>query len=124
MTAPLNSAPRADIVLKANTARTVPFVFKDESGQAIDYTGSTFKLEVKARDANNEPTGSVLLTLATGSGIAGDVSLGEFEPTFPAAASSGLPAGQYIYDVLRLESAVAVEPVMVGLIDVEEGITT
>lgn len=117
------AATRIDFKTKANTASVFELRIEDGNGQSIDYTGSTFQLDVKARDDNGLPTGSVLLSLATGSGIGGDVAQGEISVTFPAQADTGLPPGAYIYDCLRLDTGVPVECVFVGDIDVEEGIT-
>lgn len=117
---------RIDLQFADNAPATFMFEFTDANGQEIDYTGSTFKLQVKARDSSNAPTGSALLTLETGDGIAGDLSLGEFQPTFPKYVESpldGLPAGDYVYDLLRLTSGDPVERVAWGLIDVETGVT-
>lgn len=125
MSSLLDTAPRADLVVPTDSPRAFPFVFKDENGNAIDYTGSTFSLVVKARDANDNPTGSALLTLTTGSGIAGTLSSGEFQPTFPksSAWTTASPAGAYIYEVLRLVSSVVIEPMMVGKLDVVTGLS-
>lgn len=119
--------PRLDLTINPNTVNSFAFLWKDQNGVAIDYTGATFKLQVKARDTNDAPIGSVLLTLATGSGISGTVSDGEFNIDFPKyvlSPAAGLPVGSYVFDVLRLESAVAVEPVCWGLLDVVVGVTT
>lgn len=117
--------PQADFTLDPNTKNPFALVMEDANGSPIDYTGSTFLLEVKARDANDAPTGSVLLSLETGSGIEGDVEDGEIEIEFPlyvASPLAGLPAGSYIYTCLRLESGIAVEPAFWGFIDVEAGV--
>lgn len=125
MSSLLDTAPRIDLVLPTDSPRTFAWTFTDENGLAIDYTGSTFDLKIKARDANNNPTGSVLHTLTTGSGIAGTLSAGEFNPTFPEAGSwsTPSPAGAYIYEARRLVAATPVEPMLVGLIDVETGLS-
>jgi hypothetical protein len=118
------AAPRIDWKLKTNAPNPFAYTWRDENGQVIDYGDSTFKLQVKERDGAGNPTGSVLLTLQTGLGIGGDHSLGEFQPVFPSEDNSGLPAGQYIFDCIRLVSGIPVETVLVGNIDVEEGITS
>lgn len=113
--------------LNPNTANPFARLWVDGNRNPIDFTGSTFKLEVKARDANGDPTGSVLLSLETGSGISGAVADGEFDVIFPKYVESplaGLPVGDYVYDVLRLVSGVAVEPMCWGFIDVDEAVTT
>lgn len=119
--------PRIDLQFSSNAPFTRTFIIEDANGAAADLTGSTFKLQVKARDANDAPTGSVLLTLTTGSGIAGTVASGEIEPTFPLYVVSplaGLPPGDYVYDCLRLVSGVIVERVLWGLIDTDVGVTS
>lgn len=125
MTTLLEASTRSDLIIPSDTARTLSFVFVDENDNAIDYTGSTFSLVIKARDANDNPTGSALHTLTTGSGIAGDVSLGEFQPTFPKSSAWSTPsvAGAYIYEVLRLVAAAPIEPVLVGKIDIVTGLS-
>jgi hypothetical protein len=115
---------RIDFQFAQNAPATFLLEFTDSNGQAIDFTGSTFKIQVKARDASDAPTGSSLLTLTTGSGIDGDLAEGEVQPTFPKESLSGLPAGEYIYDCLRLESSVVKERLFWGLIDVASGVTS
>jgi hypothetical protein len=119
----LKSAPRVDIVLNAESANTVAFLFKsNNTNQPIDCTGSTFDQKVSAADADRQPTGSVLLALQTGDGIAGDVSAGEFQPTFPAQDDSGLPPGTYLYQVRRLLDGSPIKTMQVGIIEVTGGI--
>lgn len=117
-------AAEVDIAYSHNAPFTANLVMTDENGMAYDFTGSTFKLEVKAADANGNPTGSVLLTLSTGSGIGGTLASGEVQPTFPAQASSGLAPGSYVYDCVREVSSVIVDRVFYGSITVTTGITT
>lgn len=119
----LDAAARVDLIMASDSATTVQLNFEDSDGASIDFTGSTFSLVVKARDANNAPTGSAVLTLTTGSGIAGTVASGEVIPTFPKAASSGLAVGSYIYEIRRLVAAASIEVVAVGLIDVVAGLS-
>jgi hypothetical protein len=118
----LDAASRADLVINTKAGRAFPFVFEDENGDAVDFTGSTFRLQVKAWNGN-AATGSALLTLTTGDGIEGDVADGECQPVFPPAADEGLAVGQYVYDIMRLESGEPVETVQVGLIDAVDGVT-
>lgn len=125
MSSLLDIATRIDLIVPTDSPRTFYWQRGDENGTNYDFTGSTFSLSIKARNANDEPTGSILHTLTTGSGIAGDVSIGEFQPTIPksSAWSTPSPAGDYIYEVLRLVSGVAVEPFQVGILDVEQGLS-
>lgn len=116
--------PRIDLILDPKSDNTFDHVFEDEAGQSQDFTGSTFKLQVKARTVNDDPTGSVVLTLATGSGISGTPANGEVFLTFPDAADSGLSAGEYIYTCIRLVSGVAVESLFWGHIHVNVGIAS
>jgi hypothetical protein len=121
------AGPRIDLVLDPNTDNPFLFDFVDESGVAINFTGSTFKLQAKAVTGADEPTGSALLTLATGSGISGTLSQGQFNPTFPkyvASPLAGLPVGRYVYTCLRLESAAPVEPFCWGFLDVNAGVAS
>lgn len=123
MSSIVDAAIRADLVLATDSPYTIAFVFEDENGTAVDFTGSTFDLVVKARDASNNPTGSALLTLSTGGGIAGTLSLGQFQPTFPKQSAGGLAAGAYVYEARRLVAAVPLEVVLVGTIDVVPGLS-
>ena len=120
----MGAGPRIDFTLNPNTANPFYYTWVDGNDTPINYTGFTFKLQVKARDSNDEPTGAVLLTLETGSGIAGTLANGEFTLTFPASSAGGLVAGSYIYDCLRISGGGGVEPMLWGLIDVPAGITT
>lgn len=116
----MGAGTRIDFTLDPNTANPFSYVWVDENDRPIDYSGSTFKLQAKARNANGMPTGTVLLTLATGSGISGALADGEFDLEFPSVG--GLAQGSYIYTCLRLVAGVAVEPMCWGNIDVEAGI--
>lgn len=117
-----SAGPRIDFKLDPNTANPFLFTFTDEAGQAIDFTNSSFKLQAQAVDSKDDVTGSVLLTLSTGSGISGTLANGEFNVTFPK--TGGLPAGRYAYTCLRISGGVAVEPHCWGFIDVGPGIAS
>lgn len=103
-----------------NAPFTCVFVSKGSNGAAHNFTGSTFRMQVKARDANGDPTGAPLLTRETGSGIAGTLAAGEIIPTFPAQS---LSVGVYVYDLLRLESGAVKERIWTGTITVVSGVT-
>lgn len=121
----VGAGPRIDFVLDPNSDNPLYHIFTDENGTGINYTGSTFRLSVKAVDSADNPTGSILLTLTTGSGISGTLASGEFNVTFPDAADGGLPANaRYAYTCLRIASGVAAEPHCWGFIDVGPGIAT
>lgn len=120
----IGAGPRIDFVLDPGTDNPFYFVMTDEDGQAIDFTGSTFKLQVKAVDGNDDVTGSVLLTRSTGSGISGTLASGEINITFPDAADSGLAKGRYAYTCLRISGGSAVEPIFWGFIDVGAGVAS
>ncbi len=116
---------RIDFETSHNAPATFPMIWEDENGQSIAFSATTtFKLQVMATDAAGNPTGSALLTLSTGSGIAGDVTAGEFTPTFPAQSAGGLPPGVYAYDCVRLDSAIFVEVHCYGTLTVKKGVTT
>lgn len=103
--------------------KPVAAILVDGDDQPHDYTGSTFKITVKARTAADEPTGSLLLTLLTGGAISGDVSAGELHIVFPAQASSGLAPGAYVGDVMRLSGGVMQETVCRLIYDVLDGVS-
>lgn len=115
---------RLDLKLNSESANPFAYIWTDGNREPIDFTGSTFKIEVKARDANGDPTGTVELTLETSSGITGTLADGEFNLIFPAEDDSGLAPGSYVYDCIRLVGGAAVEPMLWGNIDVNEGIAT
>lgn len=119
-----SAGPRIDFKLDPKSDIPNYFVFTDENGQAISFTGSTFRLQAKAVDGNDDPVGSVLLTLTTGSGISGTLAQGQFNVTFPDSADSGLPQGRYAYTCLRISGGVAVEVQCWGFIDVGPGVAS
>lgn len=98
-------------------------ILTDGNDQPRDYTGSTFKIVVKARTAAGLPTGGVLLTLLTGGAISGNVALGELQCVFPAQAAGGMAPGAYLCDVLRLVAGVVQERVCGIIYDVLEGVS-
>lgn len=110
---------RIDFEFGSNAPAPYAYVFYDGSGQATSFTGFTFKLQIKAR-VNGAPSGSVLYTLTTGSGIAGTLASGQWQPTFPTL----IPAGDYIYDCLRLSGGDPVEELCWGWITVRDGVTS
>jgi hypothetical protein len=116
-------ATQVDPTFADNAPFQLDLVSEDQNGQAEDFTGSTFRLQVKAKDANGLPTGSPLLTLTTGDGISGALDQGEIFITFPKASEDGLPVGQYVYDVLRLVAGEVVERLYFGTITVTQGVT-
>lgn len=119
------AGPRIDWILDPNTDNPLQYTFVDESDQAIDFTGSTFRLSVMAVNAADDITGAILLTLTTGSGISGTLADGEFNVTFPDDADGGLPANaRYAYTCLRISGGAAVEPHCWGFITVGPGIAT
>lgn len=111
------------IIAYHTVPKPVALILTDGNDQPIDYTGSTFKITVKARTSAGLPTGSVLLTLLTGGAISGDVSAGELHFVLPAQAASGLAPGSYMYDVMRLVGTVVQERVCGGTYDVLEGVS-
>lgn len=113
---------RVNVKYGVNAPKVVSLKLTDPNGLAHNFTGSTFRLQAKVRTDAGEPTGSALLTLTTGSGISGTLAQGEIIFTLPRQASSGLPAGEYIYDIIRISGGVPVERLIWGWISAKEGV--
>lgn len=121
----IGAGPRIDFILDPNTDNPCTFLFMDENGGSIDFTGSTFRLEVKIADGNDDPAGPILLTLTTGSGLSGTLASGEFNVTFPDDGDGGLAGpARYVYTCLRISGGAAVEPHCWGFIDVGAGVAS
>lgn len=108
---------QADFEITTNAPWAFPWQFQDENETAIDYTGSTFKLQTKLAAG-----GGVVTTLTSPAGgiTHDDLASGKITVTFPA----GIAVGDYVHDLARLVGGVIVELMWRGTLKVEQGVTT
>jgi hypothetical protein len=102
----INNTPMAastyDIDLEQGSTYSTVFTYTDSNGAAVNLTGFTARMQVRAVYAASGP--SISLTTSAGGGISLGGAAGTVTVTVPAATSANLVAKNYVYD-LELVSA-------------------
>jgi hypothetical protein len=94
-----------------------PLVFTDETGAAYDFTGDTFRMDVKASADDAEPAAS--LTTANSGILSTDLADGTITLS---VGDFAIDPGTYLFDLIRITGS-AREMLAYGTLIVEQGIT-
>lgn len=105
-----------DFTIYRNVDWDIPFQFKDDAGDPVVFTGSTFEMEI-ATAAGATAT----LTLDTGNGgiASTDLANGKINVVI---ADEALAAGSYVHDLVRITGS-ARELLWRGAMTVNEGVS-
>ena len=107
----------ADISFRDNEDFRWSFQFVDRNDNAYDFTGSTFKMDVRtAADAGSAESA---LTTANGGIVSTDLEAGTIEVV---VAKGALDPGEYVYDLVRVNGG-AEEVLLFGAVAVVDGVT-
>lgn len=106
---------QADLYLFDNADWAVPLAFVDEDDIPYDFTGSTFRLDIKVTVDT-----ALILSLTSGGAIAHtDLPNGTITPQI---ADGALAIGSYVYDLIRISGS-ARETLMFGKVFCEKGVS-
>jgi hypothetical protein len=98
---------------------TQVFTVTDSAGAAVNLTGATLAMMVRA----TEKADTVLsLTSTAGTLVVESAAAGRFRTQVPVATMLNVPPGLYVYDV-RSTTGSVVKRLFGGTIDVIEGVT-
>lgn len=108
----------ADITITTNAKWSIPFIFTDDAtGAAYDFTGDTFKMDVKT--SSDAASAELSLTTANGGIASTDLDAGYITIIIDKA---DLAVGSYVYDLIRVTGGDD-EYLMGGTLTVNKGIT-
>lgn len=110
-------AAYAIITIRDNSDWLIPWDATDDDDVPYDLTGSTFRMDIKA--SVNDAGAALSLTTANGGIVSTDLVNGVFTVVI---ADFALPAGTYVYDLLRLSGG-ARETFVFGELIIEKGVT-
>ena len=112
-------AGKYDLVVRKNEHWAETFTWTDAAGTAINLTGYTAKMEVRAA-----PGTTVILTLTTAnSRIVITALTGVVAISVPVAVLDTIAAGTYAYDLVLFDAALIPIAFLKGSVIVEDGIT-
>lgn len=98
---------------------TTQYEFKDSSGNAIDITGRTYWLTLKADATTSDPGDAQVSVTASGS----DATSGIVTITIPKSQTINLEPQTYKYDVQEVDTSGVVSTVLLGRVKVARDIT-
>ncbi|WP_425417339.1 hypothetical protein [Oricola indica] len=107
----------ADITFRDNEDFGWAFQFTDRNDNPYDFTGSTFKMDV--RTAADAGSAEAALTTANGGIVSTDLAAGTIEIVI---AKGALDPGEYVYDLVRVNGG-AEEVLLYGAVTVIDGVT-
>jgi hypothetical protein len=107
----------ANILIRNNTDWLIPLAYSDEDLVPYDFTGSTFRMDVKSTPS--DPAALLSLTTASGGIAHTDLANGAITIAIP---DYSLAPGAYVFDLVRI-SGTARETLLFGTLTVEIGVT-
>lgn len=119
------TAACVDIIASNKVTLQDAFQFDDATDTSWSFTGVTFEMEVKASRDDAAP----LLTLTSGAGqiVVDDAALRILHLNVdPAALQLALPVGEYVYDLVMIETAPTPDVLtllMQGRLVLQQGVT-
>lgn len=105
----------ADIAITDNADWALPLFFTDGNDAPYDFTGDSFKMDVR-----ETPASAPVAQLTTANGGIDSTDLANGHVTLHLA--KGLTAGTYVYDLIRVTGA-AQEYLIGGKLTVRQGVT-
>lgn len=112
-------AAQQELEIEQYATYKVTFWYKDQgTGQAIDLTGHTAKLELRREYSDSTPA----LSLSTGNGLTIEPALGKINLEISATQTSAIAQGRYFYDLVITKSSQKTR-IIEGIANVSPGVT-
>lgn len=132
----LDTAERLDITCRRGDSFALDLDVTDSSGDALDMTGYTFKMEVRTTDTidvTELANSAILLTTTDTSNTnnkqivptsdADDLEAGDVAFTVTAANMKGVTGGAYVYDIQAVDGTGKVTTWLYGAFIVNEDVS-
>ena len=110
-------ATEGDFYIRDNADYSEPLTWDDEFNNPIDFTGSTFRMDIKS--SVDDASAIVSLTTTNGGIESTDLANGKITVKF---ADFSIPPGAYVYDLLRLNGSER-PTLLYGKLIVDKGVT-
>ena len=111
---------REDIKWIRGDSFDLQYAFKDNTGTAVDLTGSTFIMKIIAIGDTNK---TAIVSFSSGSGLTLNGSAGTVTLSKTPAQMSALTAGNYLYELQETDSNSKVKTRVRGYFEVIDDIT-